>query len=384
MNRKKIWLSLAQMCGREIDFVHDAFDSNWVVPLGPNVDGFENDLKEYLFSKDEQGYVVALSSGTAAIHLALLQLGVLQGDDVICQTFTFAASANAICYLKATPVFVDSESESWNMDPELLEEAILNRFELTGKYPKAVLSVNLYGMPAKLDELMAVCNKYNIPLLEDAAEALGAKYKGKPCGTFGHFGVISFNGNKILTTSGGGVLICKKAEEAKKTLFYATQAREDAVHYEHKEVGYNYRLSNVCAGIGRGQMTAIEYFLKRRRENQSIYTELLSNLHGIYVQQNPGDDFDSNFWLTTIIVDADVFGASSDEIRIKLQANNIESRPLWKPMHLQSAFDHYPAFVNGISEHLFHNGLCLPSGAAVTFEDIVWITDIIKSFQMKK
>lgn len=378
MNRKKIWLSLAQMCGREIDFVHEAFDTNWVVPLGPNVDGFERELKEYLLPNDE-AYVVALSSGTAAIHLALLQLGVKQDDDVICQSFTFTATANAICYLKANPIFVDSEAETWNMDPDLLEEAIKARFDATGRMPKAVLSVNLYGMPAKLDEILAVCAKYDIPLLEDAAEALGAKYKNRYCGTFGHFGVISFNGNKIITTSGGGVLICHRKDEAIKTLYYATQARECEIHYEHKEVGYNYRLSNVCAGIGRGQLTAIEHFLKRRRENQSLYTELLSNVNGIYVQQNPGVDFDSNFWLTTIVVDSEMFGVSAEEIRVELEKNNIEARPLWKPMHLQPVFASYPAFTNGISEHLFLTGLCLPSGAGISIEDIVLVTNIIKS-----
>lgn len=383
MNNKKVWLSLAQMCGREIEFVQDAFDSNWVVPLGPNVDAFEQELKHYIYGQSD-GHVVALSSGTAAIHLALLQLGVEQGDDVICQSFTFVATTNPICYLKANPVFVDSESETWNIDPDLLEEAIKARFETTGKMPKAVISVNLYGMPAKMDEILNICNKFNIPLLEDSAEALGSLYKGRYCGTFGHFGVFSFNGNKIITTSGGGLLVCPDKTTATKTMFYATQARESALHYEHKEVGYNYRLSNVCAGIGRGQLTAIEYFLKRRRENHAIYSELLGKIEGVYVQQNPSDDFQSNFWLTTIVVDEKLFGATATQIQNVLERNKIESRPLWKPMHLQPAFGHYPAFVNGISEYLFYNGLCLPSGPNVTLEDIIMIVNLIKSVPENK
>jgi len=378
MINKKIWLSLAQMCGREMDFVQDAFNTNWVAPLGPNVDAFEKELEVYLSDSNTQScHVVVLNTGTAAIHLALLQLGIKPGDEVLCQSFTFAATANAITYLCAKPVFVDSETDTWNIDPEVLETAILSRLEITGCLPKAILTVNLYGMPAKLDELLALSKKYNIPLIEDAAESLGAEYKGQKCGTFGEFSVISFNGNKIITTSGGGALICRDKDTAYKTLFYATQARECFHYYQHNEIGYNYRLSNVCAGIGRGQMTAIDEFLLARRKNHALYSLLFKDVKGIMVQENPSEDFNSNFWLTCILIDAPVFGKTSDEVRVCLEIENIESRPLWKPMHLQPVFAHLPYYGDGISQNLFENGLCLPSGAGLTTEDIERVVSII-------
>lgn len=371
---KRIWLSLAQMGGHEQDFIKEAFDTNWVVPLGPNVNGFEEDLENYL---GKEKHVVALSAGTAALHLGLILLGVSEGDEVICQSFTFAASANPIVYCGAKPVFVDSEKDTWNMDPELLEEAIVDRKRKTGKYPKAIIPVHLYGMPAKMKEIMEIANRYEIPVLEDAAEALGSELNGQKCGTFGHLAALSFNGNKMITTSGGGALICNTEEEAKRCMFYATQARDNAPHYQHSKIGYNYRLSNICAGIGRGQMMVLEHHLGRRRENHAIYTELLKGVSGISVLQNPSQEYESNFWLTTILVDPKEAGQSREDIRIRLEENNIESRPLWKPMHLQPVYKDVPFYGTNVSEELFEEGLCLPSGPLVTKEDIERIVAVV-------
>jgi dTDP-4-amino-4,6-dideoxygalactose transaminase len=375
---KKIWLSLAHMSGREQDFIKEAFDTNWVVPLGPNVNGFEADLEQYI---GENKHVVALSAGTAALHLALIMLGVKAGDEVICQSFTFAASANPITYLGATPVFVDSELDTWNIDPQLLEQAILDRKAATGKYPKAIIPVHLYGMPAKMDEIMAIANRYNIPVLEDAAEALGSKYKGQYCGTFGNYGVLSFNGNKMITTSGGGALVTPTTETKQRVMFYATQARENAPHYQHEEIGYNYRMSNICAGIGRGQMYVLDEHVARRREIHSLYTELLKDVEGVTVMQRPSADYDSNFWLTCILVDSQKTGFSREDLRIKMDEHQIETRPLWKPMHLQPVFANVPMYVNGVSESLFNCGLCLPSGPMCTDEDICRVVKVIADYK---
>lgn len=371
---KKIWLSLAHMSGREQDFIKEAFDTNWVVPLGPNVNGFEADLEKYI---GQNKHVVALSAGTAALHLALIMLGVKAGDEVICQSFTFAASANPITYLGATPVFVDSERDTWNIDPQLLEQAIVDRKVKTGKYPKAIIPVHLYGMPAKMDEIMAIATRYNIPVLEDAAEALGSKYKGQYCGTFGNYGVLSFNGNKMITTSGGGALITPTEEAKKRVMFYATQARENAPHYQHEEIGYNYRMSNICAGIGRGQMYVLDEHIARRREIHALYTELLKDVNGITVVQRPSDEYDSNFWLTCILIDSKITGFDREDLRIKMDEAQIETRPLWKPMHLQPVFVNVPMYVNGVSEALFNDGLCLPSGPMCTDDDIRRVVKVI-------
>ena len=373
---KRIWLSLAQMGGREQDFIKEAFDTNWVVPLGPNVNGFEQDLASFI-GRDKA--VVALSAGTAALHLGLVLLGVKAGDEVICQSFTFAASANPITYLGATPVFVDSERDTWNMCPELLEEAIKDRLAQTGKLPKAIIPVHLYGMPAKMNQLLEIASRFGIPVLEDAAEALGSELNGQKCGTFGELGVLSFNGNKMITTSGGGALVCRTAEEAELTMFYATQARDNAPHYQHSHIGYNYRMSNICAGIGRGQMLVLEEHIARRRAIHILYTELLSGTKGIKVMQNPASGFESNFWLTCITVDPEQAGETREDIRLRLDAADIESRPLWKPMHLQPVFAHAPAYKNGVSEELFDKGLCLPSGSSLSDEDIKRVAQVICS-----
>lgn len=386
---KRIYLSLAHMSGCEQDFIKQAFDTNWVVPLGPNVDAFEKSLEQFLIENSDNCQlsivncqlnrpVVALSSGTAALHLGLVQLGVKPGDEVICQSFTFAASANPIAYQGATPVFVDSEADTWNMSPVLLEEAIKDRFRKTGKYPKAIIPVHLYGMPAKMDEIMAIANRYEIPVLEDAAEALGSEFKERKCGTFGEFGVLSFNGNKMITTSGGGALICRTEEQAERVMFYATQARENAPHYQHTRIGYNYRMSNICAGIGRGQMTVLDEHIARRRAIHSLYTRLLRAIPGITVQQNPAPEFNSNFWLTCIQVDPEKAGFTREDIRLHLADENIETRPLWKPMHLQPVFSQSPFYGDGTSEKLFDTGLCLPSGPSLTDEDIHRVVEEIR------
>lgn len=373
---KRIYLSLAHMGGREQDFIKEAFDTNWVVPLGPNVDAFEKALAEYLQADCQ---VVALSAGTAALHLGLILLGVKPGDEVICQSFTFAASANPISYLEAKPVFVDSEPDTWNMDPVLLEEAIKDRMRKTGKLPKAIIPVHLYGMPAKMDRICEIARRYDIPVLEDAAEALGSELNGERCGTFGELAALSFNGNKMITTSGGGALVCRTEEEAKMTKFYATQARDNAPHYQHTHIGYNYRMSNICAGIGRGQMFVLDEHIARRRAIHKLYTELLADVEGVTVMQNPSEEYNSNFWLTCILVDPKKAGMTREDIRLKLDAENIESRPLWKPMHLQPIFVDAPFYGNGTSEQLFDIGLCLPSGPTLTDEDIRTVVECIKS-----
>ena len=371
---EKIWLSLAHMGGGEQKYIQEAFDTNWVVPLGPNVNVFERDLSVYLGA---QSHVVALSAGTAAIHLALVQLGVGPGDEVICQSFTFAASANPVAYLGATPVFVDSEPETWNMSPEFLEEAILDRKEKSGKYPAAIIPVHLYGMPAKMDEIMSVAQNYGIPVVEDAAEALGSEYRGRKCGTFGEFGALSFNGNKIITTSGGGALVCRNAGEAARTMFYATQARENRPYYHHEHIGYNYRMSNICAGIGRGQMEGLQDHVDRRRAIHALYTDLLKEARGLAVKQAPGAEFASNYWLTCVEVSPEVAGIDADRIRICLEGENIESRLLWKPMHMQPVYSGNPFYGDGTSEAIFHRGLCLPSGSSLSDEQVARVAEAI-------
>ena len=382
--KDRIWLSLAHMGGREQEFIQEAFDTNWVVPLGPNVNAFEKALRDFLIEngklkvENEGKQVVALSAGTAALHLGLILLGVGEGDEVICQSFTFSASANPIAYLGATPVFVDSEVDTWNMDPVLLEEAIKARVEKIGRLPKAMIPVHLYGMPGKLDEILEVANRYKIPVLEDSAEALGSEYKGRKCGTFGEYAALSFNGNKIITTSGGGALVCPNEERAKRALFYATQARERAPHYQHEKIGYNYRMSNICAGIGRGQMFVLDEHIARRREIHDLYVKLLAGVKGVKVMCQPeGGDFNSNYWLTCITVDPEEAGFTREDVRLALDADNIESRPLWKPMHLQPVFKDAPFYGNGTSERLFEIGLCLPSGPTLTDEDIERVTKVI-------
>jgi dTDP-4-amino-4,6-dideoxygalactose transaminase len=377
---KRIMLSLAHMSGREQDFIKEAFDTNWVVPLGPNVDAFEGDLENFL--KNDRR-VVALNTGTSALHLGLIILGVKPKDEVLCQSFTFAASANPITYLGAKPIFVDSESQTWNMDPTLLEIAIKDRLEKTGKLPKAILPVHLFGMPAKMKELSAISEKYNIPILEDSAEALGSKHNGQMCGTFGEMAALSFNGNKMITTSGGGALVCRTEEQAKLARFFATQSRDIAPYYQHSHIGYNYRMSNICAGIGRGQMYVLDDHIARRRAIHSLYTTLLSDINGISVMQNPYPDFDSNYWLTCILVNPDEAGINREDLRLGLDASNIETRLLWKPMHLQPIFANAPFYGNGISEHLFNTGLCLPSGPTLTDEDIYRVVDTIKVLNKK-
>ena len=380
---KTIYLCLAHMSedGIEQKYVKEAFDTNWVVPLGPNVNAFEKDLETFI---GQGRHIVALSSGTAAIHLGLLQLGIGPGDEVICQSFTFSASANPITYLGGTPDFVDSEEETWNMSPQFLEQAIHDRKAKTGKYPKAIIPVHLYGMPAKLDEICAIAEKYNIPICEDAAEAIGSEYKGQKCGTFGEFGALgalSFNGNKMITTSGGGALICRTEEEAKRTIFYATQAREDRPYYYHKHIGYNYRLSNICAGIGRGQMTVLEQYIARRRAIHTLYSENFADTEGIHVKQNPSSEYDSNFWLTCIEVDAKKCNnKTANDIRIHLEQENIESRLLWRPMHMQPIFSRNAYYGNKIAETIFERGLCLPSGPSLTDEQILEVVSSIKKF----
>ena len=378
---KHIHLSLAHMSGKEEEFIHEAFLTNWVVPLGPNVDGFENDLAAWLGEKSASPlHVVALSSGTAAIHLALVMLGVGPGDEVICQSFTFAASANPIVYQGATPVFVDSEPGTWNMDPELLRQAIDDRLRATGKLPKAIIPVHLYGTPARMDEINSVASAYGIPVVEDAAEALGSEYNGSYCGTFGTYGALSFNGNKMITTSGGGALICPDEESARRVKFYATQARENFPYYQHEQIGYNYRLSNISAGIGRGQMYVLDEHIARRRAIHALYVEKLKNTPGITVMQPRSNvDLHPNYWLSTILVNPQEAGFTYQELSARLTAADIESRPLWKPMHLQPVFAKAPAYVNGVSEALFAQGLCLPSGPMVTDEDVDKIVKVIKN-----
>lgn len=378
--KDRIWLSLAHMGGREQEFIQEAFDTNWVVPLGPNVNAFEESLRDFLVeNRDTSRKVVALSAGTAALHLGLILLGIEKEDEVICQSFTFSASANPIAYLGAKPVFVDSEKDTWNMNPGFLEKAIKDRLEKTGRLPKAIIPVHLYGMPGKLDEILEIANRYEIPVLEDSAEALGSEYKGRKCGTFGEYAALSFNGNKIITTSGGGALVCPNEERAKRALFYATQAREQAPHYQHEKIGYNYRMSNICAGIGRGQMFVLEDHVARRREIHDLYVTLLGGVKGIKVMCQPeGEGFNSNYWLTCITVDPAEAGFTREDVRLALDGDNIESRPLWKPMHLQPVFKEAPFYGDGTSDRLFEIGLCLPSGPTLTDQDIERVAKVVK------
>lgn len=399
------------MSGNEMKYIQEAFDTNWVVPLGPNVNGFEADLKAFAGENKE---VVALSAGTAAVHLALLACGVGPGDEVLVQTFTFCASSHPVTYLGATPVFVDSEPETWNMDPQLLETAIKDRMEKTGRKPKAIVPVYLYGMPAKIGEIMTVAAKYDIPVIEDAAEGLGSRYDGRVCGTFGRYGVLSFNGNKMITTSGGGALICPDEAAKQKIMFYATQARESYPYYQHEEIGYNYRMSNICAGIGRGQMTVLNEHIAHHQHIAQLYKELLTDVQGVTLHENPSPRYDSNYWLNTILLDENlkvkgeerayavavqgaVGGAAGvthaaktlhtdcepnrnvEAMRMALDEAGIESRPLWKPMHKQPVYRNNPCYVNGVSEALFKRGLCLPSGPCVTDEDVRYIVEQIKA-----
>lgn len=449
---KRIYLCLAHMSGNEMKYIQEAFDTNWVVPLGPNVNAFEEELKRFIaFPEPSSGrgesdrnkqrreqypqsiephendpgklwpvgderlkdkQVVALASGTSAVHLALVALGVKAGDEVICQSFTFCASSHPVTYQGATPVFVDSEKDSWNMDPQLLEEAIKDRIEKTGRKPKAIIVVYLYGMPAKIQEIMAIAQKYGIPLIEDAAEGLGSRYKGQVVGTFGRFGVLSFNGNKMITTSGGGALICPDEETKNRVMFFATQAREAFPYYEHEEIGYNYRLSNICAGIGRGQLTVLDEHIAHHRHLADLYEKAFKDVEGITFHANPSADFESNYWLSTITLDSElqvkgqehayeqavkgaVGGAAGvvhaagkvhtacepnanvEAMRVALDRMGIESRPLWKPMHLQPVYKNCPAYVNGVSERLFKVGLCLPSGPCVSEDDARYIVQSI-------
>ncbi len=409
--KKRILLCLAHMSGNEQQFIDEAFKDNWVVPLGPNVNAFEDELNSYLGGDK---HVVALSSGTAAVHLSLIASGVESGDEVLCQSFTFCASANPITYVGAKPVFIDSERDSWNIDPDLLEQAILDRKKATGRYPKALMLVYLYGMPANIDKIMEICSKYGIILIEDAAEAFGSRYRGKVCGTFGQYGILSFNGNKMITTSGGGALICPDEQSKRKVMFYATQARESFAYYQHEHIGYNYRMSNICAGIGRGQMTIVDEHIRHHKHIASLYRTAFDGSHGITFHDNPGAEYDANFWLSTIIlapelrikdeqkayaniISSAIGGAGSvlaqsntihtkhepaphiEALRLALDEQGIESRPLWKPMHLQPVFADCKAYTNGVSEELFRHGLCLPSGPYVTDDDAKFVIDTIKS-----
>lgn len=375
----KIWLSSPHMGGNELKYIHEAFDANWVAPLGPNVDGFEHDLETFL---NEDVKVAALSAGTAALHLALIECGVEHGDEVICQSMTFSASANPIAYQGAIPVFIDSEKDTWNMCPVALEKAIEDRIS-KGKKPKAIIVVHLYGMPANMDEIYSIASKYEIPLIEDAAEALGSKYKGKACGTFGRFGILSFNGNKIITTSGGGALVCHTQEDKNKAVFLSTQARDNAPHYQHSHIGYNYRMSNITAGIGRGQMEVLQSRVEARRKMHDFYMDLFKDIDGVEVFSEPGNDFYSNHWLSAITIDASVTGKTREDLRLALLEDNIESRPLWKPMHLQPVFSDAPYYGEKVAETLFDNGLCMPSGSNLTEEDRSRIANIITGFFAK-
>ena len=416
--RKMIYLCLAHMSdeGLEQKYIKEAFDTNWVVPLGPNVNAFEDDLKQFV-GKDQQGRekeVVALSAGTAAVHLALIACGVKPGDEVCVQSFTFCASSHPITYLGAMPVFIDSERDTWNMDPELLEKAILDRIEKTGKKPKAIIPVALYGMPYDCERIMAVAEKYDIPVIEDAAEGFGSKFKGQTLGTFGKFGVLSFNGNKMITTSGGGALVCADAESKNKVMWYATQAREAYPYYQHEEVGYNYRMSNICAGIGRGQMMVAQAHIDHHKHVQALYEELLADVKGITIHKAPSTDYDSNYWLCTIeleptlrikgqenaykeVIKSAVGGAAGvihavdtattdcqpndnvEALRVYMLDAKIEARPVWKPMHKQPVYKNAPAYVNGVSEEVFKVGMCLPAGPYVTDDDVRYIVETIKS-----
>lgn len=372
---EQIKLSLPHLAGNENKYVKDAIDSTWITPLGPYVNRFEAMLDEYLAVNN----VVALSAGTAAIHIALALLGIGKGDEVICQSMTFSASANPIVYLGGSPVFVDSEPMTWNMDPALLRTAIEERIKLTSRKPKAIIVVHLYGMPAKMDEIMKIAAEYDIPVVEDAAEAIGSEYDGHKCGTIGRFGILSFNGNKMITTSGGGALICPDKESAQRALFLATQARENRPYYYHETVGYNYRLSNVSAAIGCAQMEELDWRVNRRRAIHGIYADALRDNPVVTVHTNPDDTFNSNYWLSTILLD-DASPVSADDLRQKLASHNIETRLLWRPMHMQPVYKDAPAYVNGVSERLFDHGLCLPSSTTLSDEQIQYVAQLINRY----
>ena len=419
---KRIYLCLAHMSGKEQQFIQEAFDTNWVVPLGPNVNGFEDDLKQFVNTREGASTldkeIVALSAGTAAIHLAFIACGVKAGDEVICQSFTFCASANPVTYLGATPVFVDSEADSWNIDPALLEQAIIDRKAKTGKLPKAIIPVALYGMPYRIEEIKAIADKYGIPVIEDAAEGLGSRWKGQVLGTFGEYGILSFNGNKMITTSGGGALICKDAVSKQRIMWLATQAREAYPYYQHEAIGYNYRLSNICAGIGRGQMTILDEHIAHHKHIAQRYREAFAEIEGITFHDAPSADFDANFWLCTATIDEQthiggeekayaeavqgavggaagvVHGGGSvhtdcepnrnvEALRMYLDQAGIESRPLWKPMHKQPVFKGCPAYLNGVSEAMFRQGICLPSGPMVSDDDVSYIIQTIREAFIK-
>ena len=375
MESSKIWLSSPHMGGSEQKFIKEAFDTNWVAPLGPNVNGFENDIERYL---ENQSHVSALNSGTAAIHLGLILLGVKAGDEVICQSLTFSASVNPILYLQATPIFIDSELNTWNLCPIALEEAIVDRIK-KGKTPKAIITVNLYGVPYQTEAVRKVANKYSIPILEDSAEALGSSYKGQKCGTFGDIGVISFNGNKIITTSSGGAIVTKTKEQKDKAIFFATQSKDYAPHYQHSEIGFNYRMSNICAGIGRGQMEVLDDHIALRREMHEFYVALFKEIPGATIFSVPNEDYFANYWLTTLIIDPlKTNGITRETLRLAFEADNIESRPLWKPMHLQPIFETYPYYGSKIAETLFENGLCLPSGSNLSIQECERIATVVR------
>jgi dTDP-4-amino-4,6-dideoxygalactose transaminase len=381
MNNSKIWLSSPHMGGSEQKYVQQAFDTNWVAPLGPNVTGMEQDLELYI---GEGSCVGALSSGTAAIHLGLILLGVQAGDTVLCQSMTFSASANPILYQGATPVFIDSELDTWNLCPVALEEAIVSEIA-KGIKPKAIIAVHLYGVPYQIEAVRAVADAYSIPILEDSAEALGSSYKGQKCGTFGDIGVLSFNGNKIITTSGGGAIVTPIAALKEKAIFFATQSRDDAPHYQHSEIGYNYRMSNICAGIGRGQMEVLDDHVEKRREMHDFYAAIFNDIPGVTVFTVPNADYFANYWLSAILVDPEkTNGMTRETMRLALEAENIESRPLWKPMHLQPIFEKYPYYGTTVSETLFENGLCLPSGSNLTEDDRNRIKNVILNLFDKK
>ena len=375
MTNPKIWLSSPHMGGTEKNYIKEAFDANWVAPLGPNVNGLEQDLESYL---SNQAHVGVLSSGTAAIHLGLILLGVQAGDEVICQSMTFSASANPILYLGATPVFIDSEEQTWNLCPLALESAIIDRIQ-KGIKPKAIIAVHLYGVPYQIEAVRIIADKYQIPILEDSAEALGSSYKGQKCGTFGDIGVLSFNGNKIITTSGGGAIVTKTAALKDKAIFYATQSRDNAPHYQHSEIGYNYRMSNICAGIGRGQMEVLDEHVALRRQMHDFYVEVFKSIEGVEVFSTPNDDYFANYWLSAITLDATkTNGITRETLRLAFEAANIESRPLWKPMHLQPIFFKYPYYGKKVAENLFENGLCLPSGSNLSDDDRNRIKKVIQ------
>jgi dTDP-4-amino-4,6-dideoxygalactose transaminase len=377
MTDSKIWLSSPHMGGGEQKYVQEAFDSNWVAPLGPNVSGFEQDLESYI---SNGAHIAALSSGTAAIHLGLILLGVKAGDEVICQSFTFSASANPILYQGALPVFIDSEPETWNICPAALEEAIKDRIA-KGKKPKAIIAVHLYGVPYQIEAIRRIADQYHIPILEDSAEALGSSYKGQKCGTFGDIGVLSFNGNKIITTSGGGAIVTQTSELKNKAIFFSTQSRDNAPHYQHSEIGYNYRMSNICAGIGRGQMEVLDAHVALRREMNVFYQRLFSDIEGVAVFKTANDDYFANYWLTSITIDPEKTGGKTSEmLRLYLETHNIECRPLWKPMHLQPIFESNPYYGGTVAQQLFESGLCMPSGSNLTSEERRRIEEAVTAF----